>query len=351
MRPARAATGTVVVNGRFLRATPTGLQRVARQLVGALRAAGQPVEVLAPPGIDDPLVDRTLWAPAGRVGDHAWEQLALPLAAGRRTVLSLVNTAPVLAASSVVMVHDLATVVGPQWFRPEMRFYGRLTLATARRATAVVTPSRQVADELVRAGVRAERVHVVPNAVGPDFRPAAPEAVADVRRRYGLHRPYVVHVGWADPRKNVAMAASAHRAVVGELPHDLVLVGGQHRNFAPVVPPEGDGIRPVGYVPDELLPALLTGADALLYPTRYEGFGLPPVEALACGTAAVVSDVPAVREAAGASARYVDPDDAPGWAEALRAVLRGEHRAGPPPTRTWADMAADVVAVIERLDR
>lgn len=343
-------TGAVmVVNGRFLRATPTGLQRVARALVGAVRAAGHPTEVLAPPGVDDPLADRVVWAPRGRLGDHAWEQLCLPLAAGHRVVLSLVNTSPVATSRSVVMVHDLATLVGPQWFRREMRLYGHLTLLGARRALAVVTPSSQVADELEHAGVASDRLHVVPNAVGAEFRATPADQVAAVRRRYRLERPYVVHIGWADPRKNVAMALAAHRAVVADHPHELVLVGTGHRNFAPVTPPEGPTIRRVGYVPDELLPPLLTGAHALLYPTRYEGFGLPPIEALACGTPAIVSDLPAVREAAGPSAIYVDPGDTTGWVEALRAALSGAVAAGAPPTRRWSDMADDFVAVIEQL--
>lgn len=350
MTLASGGRGALVVNGRFLRATPTGLQRVARQLVGALRDAGRRIEVLAPPGVDDTLADRMVWAPPGRLGDHVWEQVSLPVAASGQTVLSLVNTAPLACGRSVVMVHDLATLVGPQWFRPHMRVYGHLTMLAARRARAVVTPSQQVADELLRAGVDPDQLHVVPNAVGPEFRAASGEAVADVRRRFGLDRPYVVHVGWADPRKNVAMAVTAHQAVVADHPHDLVLVGKTHANFAPVPVPVGPGIRRLGYVPDLLLPALLSGAAALLYPTRYEGFGLPPLEALACGTPAVVSDLPAVHEAAGPNAVYVGPNDAPGWAEALRAVLSGAVTAGAAPTRRWSDMASDFVALIDRVE-
>ncbi len=336
----------LVVNGRFLRATPTGLHRVARHLVAELRRMGVDVEVLAPAGVTDPLADRVTWAPPGRLGDHLWEQAVLPALAGRRPVVSLANTAPIGAPTGIVMVHDLATVVGPAWFRRPMRLYGALSLRAARRAEAVVTPSHQVAGELAAHGVAPARVHVVPNGIDPSLRPAPPDAVAAARRRLGLHRPYVLHVGWADPRKNVALAVAAHRAVVAELPHDLVLVGLPHRNFVPVSVPTDPTVRLVGFVDDAELVALLTGAHALLYPSRYEGFGLPPLEAMACGTPALVSDLPAIREATGAAATLLPVDDVAAWADALRTALAGTATVAPPPTRTWADMASDLLAVL-----
>jgi glycosyltransferase involved in cell wall biosynthesis len=344
---ARRTSAPVVINGRFLRARPTGLHRVARRLVVAARESGLHAEVLAPTGTDDPLADRTSWAPPGRVGQHLWEQAALVAAAGRRPIVSLANTAPLAAAVGIVTVHDLATRVGPQWFRPELRLYGHLVLAAARRARRVVTVSHQVAGELAELGVAFERIRVIPNAVGPEFCPQPEAAVVALRDRLRLRVPYVVMVGWADPRKDVATAVAAHRAVVGTRPHDLVLVGGRHPNFAPVAEPVGAGIRVVGYVPDADLPSLLTGAAALLYPSRYEGFGLPPLEALACGTTALVSDLPAVREATGGAAVYLPPGDGQAWAGALEAALAGTLPAGPAPPRwSWADAGASLAEVV-----
>jgi len=341
------AQPAVVVNGRFLRATPTGLHRVARNLVRALRASGTAVEVLVPPGVQDPLADRTVWSVPGRPGDHLWEQLVLPAVAGRRVVLSLANTAPVAARRGVVMVHDLATVVGPAWFRPELRLYGQLSLLAARRAEAVVCPSHQVAGELAAAGIDPARIHVVANGIDPDLAPAPAAAVAEVRRQFDLRRPYVVHVGWADPRKHVALAVAAHRQVRDTRPHDLVLVGAPQRNFAPVTVPHDPSVRRVGYVSDAVLAALITGAAALVYPSRYEGFGLPPVEALACGTPALVSDLPAIREACGDAAHFLPPGDAAAWAAALADALDGRIVPGPAPRRSWEDMAGDLLAVLE----
>ena len=334
----------IVVNGRFLRARPTGMHRAARALVSGLRGAGQPLEVWAPPGIGGPEVDRVFWGPPGWAGDHVWEQVALPAAAGRRLVLSLVNTAPILAPASAVWVHDLAPLVGPHWFRRRMAAYGRLVLAGARRARVVLVPSNQVAAELAGARVAEARTVVVRTPVDERFRPAAPAAVEALRGRLRLERPYVVHVGWPDPRKDAATAAAAHLEAERRHPHDLVLVGRSHPTFAPVSLPSAPSIRALEYFPDSDLPALLSGAAALLFPSVYEGFGLPPLEALACGTPALVSDLPAMRESSWGLATYLPPGDVSRWAEAIAAVLRAPSPVPPLPAWTTADMASQVLA-------
>ena len=335
----------IVVNGRFLRGTPTGLHRVGRSLLDAARAAGLDAEVLAPPGVDDPRVDRHVGAPRGELGDHLWEQVVLPAVAGDRRVLSLANTAPVAARHGVVLVHDLAPLVGPQWFAPRMRAYGRLVLAAARRAEAVLTVSTVVAGELRGRGVSAP-ITVVHNAVDDTVQPASPADVAATLARLHVRPPYVLVVGWADPRKDVATALAAHRLAHREAPHRLVLTGLAHRNFAPVVVPDLDTVVRPGYVSDDDLRALLTGAAALVYPSRYEGFGTPPLEAWACGTPALVSDIPVLRESTEGRAVYLPPGDVTAWAKGIAAAVRGETAAPPPSQRTWADAGEEVVAAL-----
>lgn len=337
---------TVVVNGRFLRAIPTGMHRGGRALVDAARAAGLAIEVVAPPGIADPRVDRTAWGPGGRFGDHLWEQLVLPAVAGGRLVLSLANTAPLLTRRSAVWVHDLAPVVGPHWFRPHMRAYAALTTAGARRAELVLVPSAQVAAEMA-AVAPGTRVAVVRTALDRRFGPSPPADVDGARRRWGLERPYVVHVGWPDPRKDVVTAVAAHLEAVRTHPHDLVLVGRPHATFAPVRVPEIESVRVLGYVADDDLPALLTGAAALVFPSLYEGFGLPPAEAMACGTPALVSDLPALRESTWGRARYLACGDVRAWTEALCQALDGGIAAGAVDAWTAADMAAQLMDALD----
>jgi glycosyltransferase involved in cell wall biosynthesis len=335
----------LVVNGRFLRATPTGLHRVARSLLDAALEQGLSADVLAPPGIDDARVTRILDGPSGDIGDHVWEQLVLPRAARERPVLSLTNTAPVSARRGFVLVHDLAPLVGPQWFTPRVRLYGRLVLAAARRAEGVVTVSHVVADELRARGVRSP-VTVVHNAVDADMRPVDDAAVATALERLSVRAPYILFVGWADPRKDVATVLAAHRRAARTLPHRLVLTGLAHRNFAPVVVPDLDTVLRLGYVADADLRALLTGAAALVYPSRYEGFGTPPLEAWACGTPALVSDIPVLRESTEGRAIYLPPGDVDAWAEAILSAVRGDIAAPAASERTWSDAAAELVAAL-----
>ncbi len=335
-----------VVNGRFLRATPVGLHRVAASMLDAAVGAGLDATVLAPPGVGDPRVDRHVWGPPGRFGDHAWEQVSLPAAARRRLVLSLANTAPLLARRSAVLVHDLAPVVGPQWFARSVRGYARLVLAGARRAERVLTVSEAVLRELVDAGVAADRIRVVRPALDPSFAPAPDDAVTAVRRRHGLDRPFALFVGWADPRKDVATAVAAHRAVRADVEHDLVVVGRPHVTFAQVQLPDDPSIRRLGYVSDDDLRALLTGAVALLYPSRYEGFGLPPLEAWACGTPAIVADIPVLRETTEGRGTLLPVGDVDAWARALRAALAGDLEVPSRPGWTWAEAGNALVRAV-----
>jgi len=335
----------LVVNGRFLRATPTGLHRVARSLLDAARDRGLSAEVLAPPGVDDVRVTRVVEGPSGELGDHLWEQVQLPRAAAGRPLLSLTNTAPLLARRGFVLVHDLAPLVGPQWFTPRVRAYGRLVLAAARRAEGVITVSDAVASELRDRGVRAP-VTVVHNAVDAAVHAVDETTVTATLERLSVRAPYVLFVGWADPRKDVATVIASHRRVAQSVPHRLVLTGLAHRNFAPVVVPDLDTVLRLGYVSDEDLRALLTGAAALVYPSRYEGFGTPPLEAWACGTPALVSDIPVLRESTEGRAVYLPPGDVDAWGDAIAAALRGEIAAPAPSRRTWADAAAELMAAL-----
>jgi glycosyltransferase involved in cell wall biosynthesis len=326
----------VLVNGRFLGTTPTGLHRLASSLLDAAVGRGLVAEVATPPS----------WATRSLVTAHAWEQGALPVRAGDRLLLSLTNTAPVAARHGAVLVADLAPLVGPHWFRRSMQLYSRVALAAARRADVALTLSNQVAGELVARGVDAHRVHVVRPAVGGDFAPARSDDVDAVRERLRLDSPFLLLVGWADPRKDATSAVAAHRLARARVDHDLVLVGHPHPNFAPVTLPDAPSVRRAGYVTDGELRALLTGASALVYPSRYEGFGLPPLEAWACGTPAVVGDTPSVREATEGRARYVPPGDVTELAEAMVEAVSGALDVPALPSWTWDDAAGALLAAL-----
>jgi alpha-1,3-rhamnosyl/mannosyltransferase len=235
----------------------------------------------------------------------------------------------------VVTVHDLVPLKRrAEYLRTGMRF--RLRYLATRRAERVIVPTHAVAaDVRERLGVDEARIAVIGEAPAPAFF-ARPEAeVAAVRARLGLPAgDYLLWVGGLlapDPRKRVAALA----AVARELP--LVLAG-PAAAWARELP----GVHLTGLVSDDDLAALYTGAHALVFPSDEEGFGLPPVEALACGTPVAACDVPVLREVLGDRATLVDPDDL----GALVAAAQGATRPAPAaPPWTWEDAARATWAV------
>ena len=348
---AERAAAAFTVNGRFLAARPaTGIQRVARSLLAHTRPhLGAELRVLAPSPVDDPLVDRLLGTTRGPVSGFWWEQGVLAIASRHTVTVSLANTGPLAVGRSAVLIHDLAPLIEPTWFHRRMVIYARVALAAARRADLVLAVSGHVADVLEAHGVSADRIAVLPPCVDDAFHPADADEVASVLDRLGLRPPYVVHVGSHDPRKNVDIVLRAHLAVIQSEPHQVVLVGVPHPNLAPVELMHAASVVAVGRLDDRSLRAVLSGAAALVYPSFEEGFGLPPLEAQACGTPAVVGDIAALRESAGPTALRVAPDDVPGWTGALLAAVRGELEPPTPPTGRWADRGAELARLLRAI--
>jgi glycosyltransferase involved in cell wall biosynthesis len=282
---------------------PSGIARYTRSLRAALggeaqRRGGEVVDAHRPRGVDlfhSPWIDGALLRPRGPM---------------------------------VVTLHDLIPLKRPgEYLRSGLRF--RMRYLAVERASRIIVPTTTVAEDAV-AMLRVEpaRVHVVPEAPDRTFRPRGDAEVAAVRQQYELPADYLVWVGGLrhpDPRKRVAALAEAPR----ELP--LVLVGDAGA-WAHELP----GVLLTGAVADDELAAIYTGARALVFPSDDEGFGLPPVEALACGTPVVVCDLPALREVLGPRATFVEPNDL----EALLAAgARAERPAPEPPDWSWDDAA------------
>jgi glycosyltransferase involved in cell wall biosynthesis len=238
---------------------------------------------------------------------------------------------------AVVTVHDLSFFEAPEWHeRSKVMLFRRAIRVAARRARVVICPSQATADELAR-WCRVE-VPVVVAHHGVDvarFRPIQPtpdvdaSALVAVDGRLTGERPYLVFVGTLEPRKDVPTLVRAFSSIATAHPDALlVLAGGAGWGAAQVelaVSASGVGDRVVrtGYVPDATIPALLRGARAAVYPALYEGFGLPALEALACGTPLITTTGSAMEEVAGDAASLVAPGDTAALADALDLVLAG----------------------------
>ncbi len=229
---------------------------------------------------------------------------------------------------TVVTLHDLHPLKRRgEVLRSGMRL--RLRWLAVQRASRVIVPTEAVAaDAVEHLRLREDRLVVIPEAPAATLTVRSPDAVAQARARYGLPEEYLLWVGGMehpDPRKRVADLARAPRTL------PLVLVGSTSR-WAEELP----GVTLTGPVPDEDLAAIYTGARALVCPSEDEGFGLPTVEALACGTPVVACDVPALREVLADRATFVAVHDVAGL---LAAAERAQRPAPPPPRWTWDDAA------------
>jgi alpha-1,3-rhamnosyl/mannosyltransferase len=237
----------------------------------------------------------------------------------------------------VVTLHDMVPLKRrSEYLRTGLRF--KMRYLAVRRAARLIVPTHAVAgDAHELLGFPAERIDVIGEAAAPALRPASAERVAAVRERYDLPGAYLLWVGGLqhpEPRKRVAALAAAGRTL------PLVLVG-KYQRWAAELP----DVRLTGQVPDEDLAAIYTGAHALVFPSDDEGFGLPPVEALACGTPVAATEVPALREVLGDRATFVGPGDMDGLIAAAEAATRP---APPPPEWTWDDAARATWETYER---
>lgn len=236
----------------------------------------------------------------------------------------------------VATVHDVIPLILPETFTLRHRLVARAALARVRRkADLVIVPSLAVKDDVERRlGLPADRVVVTPEGCEPRFRPAAARTVAEVAARYRLPPRYLLAVGVQDPRKNLTalLQAFARLRRHGDIDAgvQLVLAGTQGRLAAPFARTvrtlglESAVVLP-GFVDDDDLPAVYSGAAVFVFPSLYEGFGLPVLEAMACGAPVVTSDAASMTEVAGGAAMLVDPRDVAGLAAAVAQVLHDER--------------------------
>ncbi len=263
-----------------------------------------------------------------------WEQCLLSpqlRALGIQLLHSPVNIQPlVLPCRGVVTMMDLSFMVFPESFQAFQRGYQRLfTRLSARKATHLIAISRSTARDLTRFfGVDPARVSVTLPGVDARYQPLEEASVSAFRRRHSLPDRFLLYVGTLEPRKNLATLIRAFAAFrQGHAGLKLVLAGGKGWLYQPTLALveelglQNDVVFP-GYIPENALPLWYNAAEVFVYPSLYEGFGLPPLEAMACGTAVIASNASSLPEVVGDAGLLVTPEDVDEWYAALCQLTR-----------------------------
>ncbi|MCC7103522.1 MAG: glycosyltransferase family 4 protein [Chloroflexi bacterium] len=279
-----------------------------------------------------------------RTLDILWHRLRLPISTDLFSGCSDIFHSPdfvlppVRGARSLLTVHDLAFLLFPDCADASLRAYlEQVVPRSVARADFIAADSENTRNDLIcLLGARPERVAVVPGGVDPFFHPVEDEArLAAARRQLGLDdRPFILFVGVLEPRKNLTTLFDAYRQLRDrcKIPHRLVVVGKRGWLVEDILShaeqsPYRDDIVFSGFVPDADLPALYSTATVFAFPSLYEGFGLPPLEAMACGTPVVVSRTSSLPEVVGDAGLQVDPENVDELAAALElAVLDDKLR-------------------------
>ena len=344
---------SIYVNTRVLQSPLTGVQRYASELVARF---GTSAALVSP--------RRTLQG----VNGHVWEQFILPLKVCRNTLFSPSITGPLAVKRQVVAMHDVAPLDHPEWLNPKFAaWYGFLVPKLARRVAHVVTISefskfRILAHTLMDEG----QITVTPLAADTKFRPLSQDVIEVSLGSLNLPtRHYVLCVGSLEPRKNLARLLQAWRQIENQIPNDvwLVLTGkqGNARVFA-----HEAGLNELpqrvyltGHVNDEQLPSLYAGALVFAYPSVYEGFGLPPLEAMACGVPVLTGNQTSLPEVVGDAGVMVDPYDVDALANGLQRLVEDSAMRDQLRSKglirakqfSWDETARRTWEILERVDQ
>jgi glycosyltransferase involved in cell wall biosynthesis len=315
------------INGRFLSQRTTGVQRYAREIVVAIDVIlsqmgdeAETIRLIIPPAASETLPLSKIAVRRTSFGSgHLWDQLVLPFHA-RGGVLSFANFGPLVSPRHIVCIHDANTFIFPESYsRSFALLYRSLHPVLGRRATRVATVSQFSADMLVRFGVcRREKIFIAPNGHEHVLRWDARRAQMPLLR--ALKRPYVLLLGSTAKHKNMGVIL-IQAAALDEAGIDIVVAGGGSGIFASSSPEaRPPNVHHLGYVNDDELAALYENARCLVFPSKTEGFGLPPLEAMAKGCPVISSNAASLVEVGGDAFVYVDPDDRDGWRQAIIAL-------------------------------
>lgn len=350
---ARSNPTKVVINARFIDQPMTGVQRFALQISLHLKDLLPNVEFIAPraprggSNVDHGLPLKRV----GRFSGHAWEQLSLPrylAQTDNATLINLCNTAPIFYNNKISTHHDITYIRHPESFSLKFRLlYRTISPLFLRKSKAVVTVSDFSKREICsHYGISESKITIAPNAVDSRFKPTPSSQRI---------RPYFLAVSSPAAHKNFDRVISAYERWDNRENVDLRIVGSASGVFASTaIDPPPKGVIFMGRVNDDDLITLYSDALGFIFPSVYEGFGIPPLEAQACGCPVIAAKIPPLNETLGSSAHYFDPYSISEIADCMTTVasdqsLRREliERGTSNVARySWRDSAQTIAALV-----
>lgn len=329
----------LAINGRFLAQPLSGVQRYGLELLtaldelftaGELDQRGWQLTVFSPTDIVRVPAWKTLRLNrVGPLSGHLWEQLVLPAHARKMPLITLASLGPLFLSPAVTVVQDIGFITRPQGYSSTSQFvYRTIIPALAKRARIVIVPSEFTKAELVSVlQLSVDRIRVIHHGVDHILRTTA---TADVLSKYGLTRPFVLAVASTNPNKNIdAILYAASSLQKSGL--EFVMVGSSNSRVYAKSDRPLTGLRYLGQVSDADLRGLYTSAVCLVFPSLYEGFGMPPLEAMACGCPVICSNAASLPEVCGSAALMIDPKDYESLCRAIERMasepsIRAEYR-------------------------
>jgi len=360
----------IAINARFLTQRVTGVQRYARELTAEMIfAMGQDRVVLfspqgAPPEFAGVPVKQTKLPIRG----HAWEQLLLPFmvkGAGADILLSPGNIGPLLVGRQVLTIHDAAVFAHPEGFNPLFRrWYSIILPLLAKRVRKIITVSEFSRQELVLyLNINDLKISVIPNGISPMFKELALNIVLNFKRSNDLPQRFILALGSKGHNKNHQRLLEAWETIAQKRDYKdlwLITVGGRVGTLAgdeASASSQYPRVKDLGYVEGQQLPLLYNAAEAFIFPSLYEGFGLPPLEAMACGCPVLVSNISSLPEVCADVALYCDPYSPQDIARRIDELLSNEELKKKLSYRgirhssnfTWSRCARETLLLIEKV--
>lgn len=300
-----------VVNGRYLTQKATGVHRYAFEICNKLHEMGVDFHVAVPNEIHPDYKFSFKVVKCGSFNTHLWEQISLPRylkRIGSPLLISFTGCGPLNYSNQIMTIHDVSHERYPEWFSKNYyRFYHYMMPRIGKKAHAVLTVSEFSKKEIVDTlGINAEKIHVVHSNVPFHNKPSKEEILSFTRNPEAER--YILAVSSMDPRKNFIRLVEAFDKIKDKSVK-LYIIGMSFKafntpNLQKLI---GENVHLPGYIPDEKLQTMYQNALLSVYPSLYEGFGLPPLESMTYGCPAINSDIPALREVSQDAALYVDP--------------------------------------------